>query len=138
MIRKPGFAAVVAQRLRPDVVNQRGGTVDRRAGHGDLELARQERELGMQRRPLPDQLAPGPRIDDLVGRDAGERVARGVAHAVAARLDRVHVDGGELGEDFGHVLESRPVELQVLPRGEMPVTSVIPAGDLRQHPQLPR
>jgi hypothetical protein len=37
------------------------------AADGDLELARQEGELGVQRAPLAQDLAVGPRVDDLVG-----------------------------------------------------------------------
>ncbi len=92
----------------------------------------------MKRRPLPEQLAVGQRIDDLVGRDAGEMIGGDVAHAVAAGLDRVHLDRRQLGQDVRHVLEPRPVELDVLPRGEMAVASVILAADVRERAQLGR
>ena len=66
------LARVVAHRLQADVVDEDRGAIARRAGDRDLELARQEREFRMERRPLADQLAPRPRIDDLVAGDAGE------------------------------------------------------------------
>ena len=103
-----------------------------RSRHRDLELARQIGELRVECRPLPDQFGVRPRIDDLVAGDAGEMVARDVADAIAAGLDRVHLDGGELREDVGHVFESRPVELDVLARREVSVASVILAADMRQ------
>ena len=65
-------------------------------------------------------------------------VGRDVADAVAAGLDGVHLDAGELGQDVGHVLERRPVELQVLARGEVAVAAVVLARDVRQLAQLPR
>ncbi len=124
--------------LRADVVDEDRGAVDCRPGHRDLELARQEREFRMERGPLPDQLAPGARVDDLVVGDSCERVARRVPHAVAGGLDRVHLDLGELRQDLGRVLEARPVELDVLAGREVPVTSVILAGDVGERAQLAR
>jgi hypothetical protein len=59
-------------------------------------------------------------------------------NAVARGLDRVHLHRGELGEDVGHVLELRPVELQVLARREMAVAAVVLARDVRELAQLPR
>ena len=50
----------------------------------------------------------------------------------------MHLHGGELGEDLGHVLELGPVELQVLARREMPVGAVVLARDLGELAQLPR
>jgi hypothetical protein len=85
---------------RPMVVPGDGGAVFTRAADGDLELARQEGELGVQRAPLAQDLAVGPRVDDLVGGHAGEAVARDVADAVAAGLDAVHVHGSQ---QFHHV-----------------------------------
>ena len=70
----------------------------------------------MERRPLPHELGTRPRIDDLVARDAGEVVGGDVADAVAAGLDGVHLDRRELGQDVRHLLELRPVELDVLAR----------------------
>ena len=126
----------VALQVQADVVHLGGGAILGRAGHGDLELARQVGELGVQRCPLADDLAVGTRIVDLVGGDAGQVVGGDVAHAVAAGLDGVHLHGRELGEDLGHVGEPRPVELQVLPGGEMPVAAVVAARDVGELAQL--
>jgi NTE family protein len=49
----------------------------------------------MQRAPLAQDFAVRPRIDDLVGGDAGQRIAGDVADAVAAGLDAVQVDLGQ-------------------------------------------
>jgi len=59
-----------------------------------------------------------------------------VAHHVAARLDRVHLHRRELGEDVGDVFELRPVELQVLSRGEVAVAAVVGARHVREFAQL--
>src|SRR5690606_8573487 len=115
------LALLVLDELQADVVPGRGravfgGTVD-----GDLELARQEGEFGMQRTPLAHDFGPGARVGHFVGRDAGERVARDVAYAVAAGLDAVQVDGGQQVHDVRAFLERNPVELHVLPRREVGV-----------------
>jgi hypothetical protein len=128
----------IADDLDADIVELDGRAVMLRTRHRDLELARQEREFRMQARPLPDDFRQHPRVLDLVARGAREMVRRHIADAVAARLDRVHFDGGEIGERFGHVDEPDPVELDVLPRGEMTIALVIFAGDMGQHPELSR
>ena len=89
-------------------------------------------------RPLPQQLRRRPRILDLVGRGAGEMVRGDVADAVAAGLDRVHLDVGQRVEDVRHVAQLRPVELDVLPRGEVAVALVPALGDHRELAQLAR
>ncbi len=126
------LAGVVLHRLQADVVHLDGGAVAHGAVDGDLELARQVGEFGVEGRPLADDLAPGARIDQLVAGDAGELVGGGVADAVAAGLDRVHLHGGQLGEDFRHVFQLRPVELDVLAGADVGVALVVVAGDLRQ------
>ncbi len=131
-------AGRVLHHLQPDVVRLDDGAVALGARHGDLELARQERIFGMQRRPLPQDLGIGARVGDLVGGRAGEMVGRDVADAVARGLDGVHLDGGELGQDVGAVLQRRPVVLDVLARGEMPVAAVVAARDVGQHAHLLR
>ena len=52
--------------------------------------------------------AHGQRVHHLIGRDAGELVGGGVADAVAAGLDGVHLHGRQIGEDVGHA-QFRPV-----------------------------
>ncbi len=55
-----------AHDVHADVMHQRGGAILRRAGDRDLELARQIGEFRMEGRPLADELAPGPRILQLI------------------------------------------------------------------------
>src|SRR5262249_49768783 len=119
-----------------DIVHLHRRPVMRRAGDGDLELARQEGEFRMEGRPLPDDLAPDPRILDLVGRDAREMIGGYVADAVPAGLDAMHLDLGQLRQDVRRVLEPDPVELDVLARGEMPIAAVIASGDKSERAKL--
>jgi hypothetical protein len=98
-------------------------------GHGDLELARQKRELGVQRAPLAQQLAVGAGVDIFVGGHAGQAVAGDVADAVATGLDAVHVHGRQVVHHVGAALERYPVELAVLARREVCITTVVLARD---------
>ena len=132
------LAVRVALQVQADVVDLDRGAVALGAGHGDLELARQEDEFRMQRRPLAEDLGIGPRVGDLVGGGAGEMVGGDVADAVARGLDGVHLDLGEMVEDVGDVLQRRPVELEVLPRGEVAVAAVVLPRDEGEHAQLRR
>ena len=50
----------------------------------------------------------------------------------------MHLDAGEFGQNVRHVLQRRPVELQVLPRGEMAIAAIIFARDLGELAQLAR
>ena len=90
----------------------------------------------MQGRPLADDLAVGPRIIELVACDAGQVVRGHVAHAVAARLDGVHLDCCKLGKDVRDTRKRRPVELQILAGGEVTVVTVISMRDVAQLAQL--
>ncbi len=121
---------------RPMSCTSEAGAIRWRTRNRDLELARQVVELRMQRRPLADDFAVRPRILDLVRCDTGEMIGRGVADAVAAGLDGMHLDGGEIGQHVGHVFELRPVVLQVLARGEVGVVAVVLACQMREHAQL--
>ena len=131
-------AVGVALEVEADVVDLDRGAVALRAGDRDLELPRQEDELRMERRPLAENLGIGPRVGDLVARGAGEMVGGDVADAVARGLDGVHLDRGEIGEDVRDVLQRRPVELEVLARGEVAVAAVVFAGDEGEHAKLRR
>mmetsp|Transcript_4930 Transcript_4930/g.17645 ORF Transcript_4930/g.17645 Transcript_4930/m.17645 type:complete len:489 (+) Transcript_4930:2631-4097(+) len=141
------LAGRVLLQLQADVMPAYGRAVLGSATDGNLELARQVGELGVQGAPLAQDLAVGPRVDDLVGSDAGEGIARDVADAVAAGLDAVHVDLGQQVHHVGALVERDPVELQVLPRREVAIAAmagegaiadnVVFAGDARQLAQLP-
>ena len=127
-----------AHDLQPDIVEGDGRAVFGGAGDGDLELARQPGELGMQRRPLAQDLAPRARVLELVIGGAGERIGGDVAHAIAAGLDAVHLDIGERREHLGNIDQLHPVELKVLPRGEMAVAAVPAPPDHGELAQLLR
>ena len=132
------LALRVSQQLQTDIVDLHRCAIAGRRRDCDLEFARQKREFGMEGRPLTQQLAIGPRIDEFIGRNTGEMVGGDIAHAVAAGLDAVHLDRGELGQDVGHAGEFGPVDLQILARAEMPVAAVVGVADLGEFAQLER
>ncbi|MPN04519.1 hypothetical protein SDC9_151760 [bioreactor metagenome] len=112
------------------------GTVIGRTVDCNLEFARQIGEFRVESAPLPHDLAPRTRVDLLVASDAGEGVGGDVTDAVARGLDGVHLHRGQLGQDFGHVFELGPVELQILARREVTVTAIIGACDVGEHAHL--
>ena len=135
---KAELALFALLQMQPNVVG-----LDRRAivigtGDRDLELARQEREFRMNRRPLAQDFRVGSRIGDLVGSGTREVVGRDVADAVAGGLDGVHLDRGKVVEDRRNVGQGRPVELDVLARGEVTVALVVGARDVSEHAKLAR
>ena len=133
---KAHFAQGVAVQFQPDVVPGDGGAVFAGAAHGDLELARQEGELGVQGAPLPKNFAVGAGVYHLVGSHAGQCIAGDVADAIAAGLDAVHVHFGQQVHHIGRAVQCDPVELQVLPRGEVAPAAVEFIGDAGQLAQL--
>ena len=50
----------------------------------------------------------------------------------------MNADFGEIGQRIRQFGELDPVELDVLPRGEMPVAAIVAARDMREPPQLLR
>src|SRR5690606_35254645 len=114
------------------------GTIVRRARDRDLELARQVRELGVQHGVLAQELAIEARIRELVARDAGVLIRRDVAHAIARRLDRRDLDARELLENVRHLLETNPIELDVLAGREMAEAAIVRARGVRELAQLLR
>jgi hypothetical protein len=42
----------------------------------------------------------------------------------------------QIGEDIGCILQLEPIELDVLTRGEMPITAIILTRDMRKHAHL--
>src|SRR4029079_7277858 len=77
-------------------------------------------------------------ILDLAGRYPSPLVGGDVAGVIARCLHGVDADFGEIGQRVRQFGELDPVELDVLPRGEVAVAAVVFARDMRQRPQLLR
>ena len=72
----------------------------------------------------------------LVGRDAGVRARRDVAHRIAARFARRHPRVGQQSHRRFDVVQLDEVELNVLARGDVTETARIPLADLGQRSEL--
>ena len=128
--------AVLLDQFDADIVEAHRSTVLRAGNHRNFELARQVAEFGMKGRPLAQQFGPRTRIGNFVGGSACILIGRNVADAVTTGLDSVHLDLCQLGQQIGAFLQLDPVILNILTRGEMTVTTVIFARDMRQHVHL--
>ena len=106
------------------------------AGQGDLELARQP---GAQRRAeeVPrHRLAVGRDVEGRPAADARVGARRDVADRVRAGLAGGEPGVGHLAHEGPHVLGLHEVELEVLPRGDVPVAPRVHVRALRQHAEL--
>ena len=130
------FACVVLHDLDADIMQPHRRAVGIAGDHRDLELARQVIEFRMEARPLAQQLGIRARIDQLVRRRSGKVIRADVADAVAARLDRMHLDRGEVRQDLRRIFQLDPVVLDVLARGEVAIAAVVLVRDVTQHPHL--
>ena len=133
-----GFAFGVLVQAQADVVHLDRGAIVRGGGDRELEFARQEREFRVQRGVLPQQLGPDAGILDLAGRHAGPLIRGDVAGVIARGLHGVDTDLGKIGQRVRQFGELDPVELDVLPGGEMSIAAIVAARDMRQPPQLLR
>ena len=104
----------------------------------DLEFARQELKFRMISGPLAQKLRRGAGVFDFIGGSARKMVCGDVAHAVARGLNGVHFHIGQRRKNGGHILQHRPVVLDVLARGEMAIALVIGVSDHCQLPHLAR
>ena len=102
-----------------DVVDLVRHVLARVAGDRGLELARQVGELRVADVAVDDVVDRRGRVDDLVGGDAGHRRAEDDARAVAAGLGGGQADGLQPAPDLRHVLDPDPVQLDVLPVGDV-------------------
>src|SRR6185437_9790025 len=109
----------------------RGATRDR-----GLVLARQVAELRVAGRDGLGGAEHGGRVDDLIRVDAGHRAAEDVARDVAAGLDRGEADLVEALPDRGYVFDPDPVELDVLPVGDVGYVAAVLLGDATDRAQL--
>ncbi len=131
------FASGVAHDVQTNVVYADGGTIRLGAVDCDLELARQEGKFGMESGPLTNDLAPRTRIDQLICGNAGKLVGGGVADTVAAGLNGMHLHFSQVGQNVRHILQGRPVELDVLAGAEVNIALVVGTGDEGQLAYLP-
>lgn len=105
-------------------------------GDGGLELARQ---VGQSRQPdivLLDILQGRRGVDELVRMHPGHRGTQRGAGAVPAGLHRVEARRLETTPDLRHVLDVDPVELDVVPVGDVRTAASEVRGDAGDDAQL--
>ena len=124
--------------MHADVVEQGTGAVFNGTVDRNFEFTRQIGKFRMECGPLSDQFRVRARIDQLVIGDSGKLVRRGIADAIARRLDGVHFHAGEVGEDIGYSFKLGPVVLDVLAGGEVGIATIIFTCNFSKHPQLAR
>ena len=90
----------------------------------------------MQGGPLADDLAPQARILELVRRGTGKMIGGDVADAVAAGLDGVHLDFGQIGQKIRHFGKLDPIVLNVLARRDVAIAFVVAPRDMREAAHL--
>ena len=88
----------------------------------------------MNRRVISSIVGGG--VEQLVGRDAGQRAAEDDAGGVAAGLGGLQADRLEAAPDLGHVLDADPVVLDVLPVADVGGAAGEVVAEVGEHPQL--
>src|SRR6185503_12713492 len=102
-----------------DVVDLVHHVVGVHAGQCRLVLARQVGEVGVADVAVLDLLDRPGRVDQLVLGDAGDRGAQDDTGAVPAGFGGLQPDSLQPRPDLGGVLDADPVQLDVLPVGEV-------------------
>ena len=118
------------------VVDLVSDVLPRRSAHRALELPRQVREGRVQEVAIEDLLDCPGAVDDLVDRDPGDRGAEDDAGHIAAGLRGAETDRFEPVPDLGNILDADPVELDVLPVGDVGGVAGELGGDLGDRAQL--
>ena len=113
-----------------DVVDLVHDVVGEHAGQRCLELAGEVGEVGVADEAALDLLDRPGRVDQLILGDAGDRGAQDDAGAVSAGLGGLQPDRLQPRPDLGRVLDAHPVQLDVLPIGEVSGVAGEVSGDL--------
>ncbi len=119
-----------------DVVDRGERVVLGAAFEPDLELARQLRAQRLAQQVARERLGVGRHVERLVRRDAGVRARRDVADGAAAGLARREPGLGEPPHHRLDVVELQEVELDVLPRRDVPEAARVALGDVRERLEL--
>src|SRR5215217_5761675 len=118
---EPDRPVVEPGRDESQIVDLRLGAVLAAAGDAHLELARQIGVLAVTGEEIADGHRDWVGVDDLFAVDPGDRAAEHVARRVAAGLNGRDTDRFKLAPDLRHRADPDPVQLDVLPRGQVEV-----------------
>lgn len=79
----------------------------------------------MKGRPLAQDFCPWSWINNLVRCHTGKMVGGDIADAIAGGLNRMHFDFSQLGQNIRCRFQCWPIDLQILPRGEVSVAAIV-------------
>ena len=102
-----------------DVIDLGRNIVHRMAGQSGLELPRQVGVLRIADVAIDDVAYCRCRVDDLLVGDAGHRRTEDDPRAVAAGFGGLQSDRLQAAPDLGDVFDANPVQLHVLPVGDV-------------------
>ena len=103
-------------------------------GDRNLELPREVREVGVAVHVAIERDRDRRGIDDLASIDARQRTSGHRAGVVAARALARPADRGECIPDRGDVLDTEPVQLEVLAVGDVECPARVAVGEVRDRP----
>src|SRR3954469_7233038 len=133
---EPDSAVLVLHADERDVVDLVRRALHRATADRGLVLAREVGELFVALGQLVDRTKDVVRVDDLLVVDTGQRAAQHVPGRVTTRLGGRQTDAFEPAPDLGHVLDADPVQLHVLPVGDVSDVAAELPGDAGDDPQL--
>ena len=113
-------------RAEAEIVDADHHVIGRAAFERDLEFARQRRAQRMPEQKTRQSLRVRRHVEALVGRHARVRAAGDVSHRVAARLARRQTGFGEAAHRRLDIVQLDEVELNVLPRRDVPEAARVP------------
>ncbi len=90
----------------------------------------------MQSRPLANNFAPGSGIFNFIVGHTRKLICGGVANTVAAGLNSVHFNAGQLCQNIRHLFQLGPVKLNILSGSEVHIALVVAARDMSQFANL--
>jgi hypothetical protein len=119
-----------------DVVDLVHNVVGQHAGQRGLELAGKVGEVRVADEAALDLLDRPGRVDQLILGDAGDGGAKDDPRAVSAGFRGLQPDRLQPRPDLGCILDAHPVQLDVLPIGEISGVAGEVAGDLANDTEL--
>ena len=131
--------AIALHRMEDDVVVEQ--EVVASSSHSGVPLARQIGEFRVATAVVGEVVLQlhrvGPGIHDLLGVDAGDRIAGHVPGVIECRLNRGEPHLLQAFQDVGEVLKQHAAQLDVLPGGDIGAAVAAVAGhDAAHHAQL--
>ena len=111
-------------------------TVVQAAGDGDIELSGQVGVLPVADKHFGEFAGDGRRIQQLAGREAGNRAPNHCANVVHAGLQRDQSHAVQTFPDFGYVVDAELAQLHLLTSGQVAKALPVVIADIGQNAEL--